>query len=198
MNALKIIIRGTLANIYLIKSLIFIWEKVFESQFTKAWGLYTTSRVKNIGLNSRFLGKSIIMNPENLVIGNNVRVGKGCFLFCMGGLSIGSGTILSRNITIYTANHRTDSCHIPYDNEYQLRSVDIGKGVWIGMNASIVPGVKIGDGAIIGMNTVVTEDIPAGYTVVGSKCRLIKKRDMSEFDKKIKDKKVFSIVWPES
>ncbi len=42
----------------------------------------------------------------------------------------------------------------------------VGNDVWIGMEATIMPGVTIGDGAIIGARSVVTRDV-APYTVVG-------------------------------
>ena len=41
----------------------------------------------------------------------------------------------------------------------------IGNDVWIGQNATILPGVHIGDGAIIGANSVVGSDVEP-YTIV--------------------------------
>lgn len=52
----------------------------------------------------------------------------------------------------------------------------IGNDVWIGQNATILPGVRIGNGAIIGMNSVVGTDIPAYAVVVGNPARVIYKR----------------------
>lgn len=52
----------------------------------------------------------------------------------------------------------------------------IANDVWIGQNATILPGVHIGDGAIIGMNSVVGSDV-APYTIVaGNPARPIRKR----------------------
>jgi virginiamycin A acetyltransferase len=52
----------------------------------------------------------------------------------------------------------------------------VGNDVWIGENATILPGIKIGDGAIIGMNSVVTKDVEP-YTIVGGNpARVIRKR----------------------
>ena len=52
----------------------------------------------------------------------------------------------------------------------------VGNDVWIGENATILPGVNIGDGAIIGMNSVVTKDVEP-YTIVGGNpARVIRKR----------------------
>jgi virginiamycin A acetyltransferase len=56
---------------------------------------------------------------------------------------------------------------IPSQDELQLKGdTVIGNDVWIGLEATIMPGVHIGDGAIIAAKTVVTRDVPA-YTVVG-------------------------------
>ena len=52
----------------------------------------------------------------------------------------------------------------------------IGNDVWIGQNATILPGVHIGNGAIIGLNSVVGSDV-APYTIVaGNPAKEIHKR----------------------
>lgn len=52
----------------------------------------------------------------------------------------------------------------------------IGNDVWIGHDATIMPGVAIGDGAIIATKAVVTKDV-APYTIVGGNpAKPIKKR----------------------
>jgi virginiamycin A acetyltransferase len=52
----------------------------------------------------------------------------------------------------------------------------IANDVWIGQNATILPGVHIGDGAIIGANSVVGSDVEAYTIVAGNPARLIRKR----------------------
>lgn len=42
----------------------------------------------------------------------------------------------------------------------------IGNDVWIGYDATIMPGVKIGNGAVIATKAIVTKDVP-DYTIVG-------------------------------
>ena len=44
--------------------------------------------------------------------------------------------------------------------------IHIGKHVWIGSNATILPGVTIGDGAIVAAGAVVARDVPEN-TIVG-------------------------------
>lgn len=57
----------------------------------------------------------------------------------------------------------------------------VGNDVWIGYDATIMPGVHIGDGAIIGSKAVVTKDVPPYAVVGGNPAKVIKMR----FDEKI-------------
>ena len=52
----------------------------------------------------------------------------------------------------------------------------IGNDVWIGQNATILPGVHIGDGAIIGANSVVGSDVEPYTVVVGNPAQFIRNR----------------------
>ena len=52
----------------------------------------------------------------------------------------------------------------------------IGNDVWIGQNATILPGVHINDGAVIGLNSVVASDVPAYTIAAGNPARPIRKR----------------------
>ena len=60
----------------------------------------------------------------------------------------------------------------------------IGNDVWIGSNATIMPGVHIGDGAIIATNSTVTKDV-APYSIVGGNPAKVLRKRFSE--KKIKE-----------
>ncbi len=52
----------------------------------------------------------------------------------------------------------------------------IGNDVWIGQDATIMPGVKIGNGAIIGTNSMVASDIPAYTIAAGNPAKIIRNR----------------------
>lgn len=52
----------------------------------------------------------------------------------------------------------------------------VGNDVWIGQNATILPGVRIGDGAIIGANSTVGSDVEPYTIVAGNPVRVIRKR----------------------
>lgn len=62
------------------------------------------------------------------------------------------------------------------DTRSIIGEINIGKNVWIGQYATIMPGVSIGDGAVVAMYSVVTRDVPAGVVVSGQPARPIKSR----------------------
>jgi virginiamycin A acetyltransferase len=53
------------------------------------------------------------------------------------------------------------------DKFEELKPIEIGNDVFIGMNVSIIDGVKIGHGAVIGAGAVVSKDIPPYAIAVG-------------------------------
>jgi len=63
-----------------------------------------------------------------------------------------------------------------YDKIEEVKAIDIGNDVFIGMNVTILDGVKIGDGAIIGAGAVVVNDIPPYAIAVGVPARVTKYR----------------------
>lgn len=52
----------------------------------------------------------------------------------------------------------------------------VGNDVWIGQQATILPGVHIGDGAIVGLNSVVGSHVPPYTIVAGNPAKIIRKR----------------------
>lgn len=57
----------------------------------------------------------------------------------------------------------------------------IGNDVWLGYEATIMPGVKIGDGAVVAAKSVVVKDVPA-YTIVGGNPALALKQRFSDIE----------------
>ena len=84
---------------------------------------------------------------------------------------IGDGTQIGMNVTIATLNHGFD---LGSRNTTYPFPVIIGKNVWIGSNATILPGVTIGDNAVIGAGAVVAKDIPENAIAVGVPAKVIK------------------------
>ena len=145
------------------------------------------SSFKKMGNNCIFKGGGTIFHPENIVIEDNVQIGENYFLMGIGGIEILEGTIISRNVCIHSGNHDFKSSDmIPYNSNYLKEKIVIGKGVWIGQNVNILPGISIGDGAIIGMGTTVSKNVEPYQIIVGTGQRSIGYRDKNNFEKGLK------------
>lgn len=109
---------------------------------------------------------------KNITIGRNVFSNSGCRFQDQGGIKIGDGTLIGHNVVLATLNHDIDPNK---RSDIYPRPIDIGKNVWIGANATILPGVTVGDGSIIAAGAVVTKNIPANVIVGGVPAKTIKK-----------------------
>lgn len=142
---------------------------------------------------TKIYGKGTVFYSNNIKIGEYCRIGENFFFHGKGGIEIKDNTILSRNVTIYSANHNyKSSTTIPYDDTYIEKPVFIGNSVWIGMNVSILPGVNIGDGAIIGMGAIISKNVKAGEIVVSSRQRTVATRDLELFNNLKRDKQYYA------
>ena len=101
---------------------------------------------------------------KNIHIGKHVFINMGCKFQDQGGIFIGDGTLIGHNVVLATLNH----AKFPMDRATMIPApIHIGKRVWIGSNATILPGVTIGDGAIVAAGAVVTKDVPENTIVSG-------------------------------
>jgi len=90
----------------------------------------------------------------------------------VGEVVIGDGTQIGPAVQIYAADHPRDPATRRAGLEFG-RPVRIGRDVWIGGGAILLPGVGIGDDAVLGAGSVVTRDVAAGATVVGNPARAV-------------------------
>ena len=120
---------------------------------------------------------------KHITVGKNVFINTGCRFQDQGGIVLGDGVLIGHNVVLATLNHdeHPDKRHILHP-----APIILGKNVWIGANATVVPGVTIGDGAIVAAGAVVTKDVPPNTVVGGVPARTIKQieREESECVKK--------------
>lgn len=108
---------------------------------------------------------------KNITVGKNVFINSGCKFQDQGGITIGDGSLIGHNVVLATLNHDSDP---KKRSSMYPAPIVIGKNVWIGSNATILPGVSIGDGAIIAAGAVVTKDVDENVVVGGVPAKPIK------------------------
>lgn len=129
------------------------------------------------------ISDTVFLNhPEKIQIADNVFVGHYSILDGSGGLEIGEGCQLAGWNGVYThSSHiaiRLYGAHYTEIPEYEkvgfkIAPVRLGKYVFLGAGAKILPGVTIGHGALIGAGTVVTQDVEPFAIVAGNPCKMI-------------------------
>ena len=108
----------------------------------------------------------------NISIGDNVFINSGCTFQDQGTITIGDCTLIGHQVSVATVNHDLDP-----NNRASMTfaPVVIGKDVWIGDHASILPGVRIGDGSVIAAGAVVTRDVPSRTVVARVPAKVIRR-----------------------
>ena len=108
---------------------------------------------------------------KNITIGKDVFINSGCHFQDQGGIEIGDGALIGHNVVLATINHDLN----PKENrKNHYAPIKIGAHVWIGSNATVLPGVTIGDYAVVAAGAVVTRDVPAMTVVGGVPARVLK------------------------
>ena len=113
----------------------------------------------HVGKNT-FFGDYVRMDTsyaDMIYIGDYTHITSGCRLLCH-----------QRDLTGYCVGDNAANLG------YKTGEIHIGKGVMVGMETMIMPGVTIGDGAIIGAGSIVTRDIPAWTIATGRPARVVK------------------------
>lgn len=159
---------------------------------------------EDVELNNVKLGKYTYIQAHSVL--NEVTIGD--YSYCAGYnqmdyTTIGKFCSIATFVRINPGNHpafmRVAQHHFTYrsscfgmgedDKEFfdwrREKPVVIGNDVWIGHNASIMPGVKIGNGAVIGTGAVVTKDVEPYSVVAGVPAKKIKMRFSDELIGKI-------------
>ncbi len=147
---------------------------------------------EGVGCNYKSINSKFVAS-ERLLLGNNVHIGPGAMVDATGGVGIGDGTVIAPEVWIYSRTHNFNESveALPFDNVVLAKEVQIGKYVWIGARAIILPGVRIGDGAIIGAGAVVAKNIPDCAVAVGNPAQVVKYRDKSRFSELVNSPRPF-------
>jgi acetyltransferase-like isoleucine patch superfamily enzyme len=136
-----------------------------------------------------------IVNPEFLVVGDNVEFMHGVYIQCCGSeirigsnthfapygvlygpLEIGNNCAIAAHVVFASVGHGYSDPHKPFvEQPYTSRKIALCDNVWVGANAVILAGVTVGAGSIIGAGAVVTKDVVPGSIMGGVPARLLRK-----------------------
>src|SRR6476620_11050733 len=143
-------------------------------------GYRTPSQVRD--LFSQLTGAPVdpafrILPPFYTDFGKNIRVGKNVFInHCCefmdrGGITLEDDVLIGPKVNLITISHPVEPSR---RRSTFCAPILIKRNVWIGVGASVMPGVTIGENAIVAANAVVTRDVEANTIVGGIPAKVIK------------------------
>jgi acetyltransferase-like isoleucine patch superfamily enzyme len=138
---------------------------------------------------STYLGTMFDVGPRGRVSIGEYALVHGARVICDSEIEIGAYCLISWNVVLMDTyrvpldpgERRCELELVPQRQPRRLaaavpaRPVRIGRNVWIGFDACVLPGVTIGEGAIVGARSVVAADVPAYTVVAGNPARIIRR-----------------------
>jgi acetyltransferase-like isoleucine patch superfamily enzyme len=110
-----------------------------------------------------------------VTLGDGVFFNRSCHVVVQESLTVGDYSLFGEGVSIHDDNHVMGRGREPIASRGLItRPVVIGRNVWVGARAVILPGVHIGDNAVVGAGAVVTRDVPPYTVVAGVPARVIK------------------------
>ncbi len=123
------------------------------------------------------IGKNVyITHYGNLTIGEDTGVGNEVFFDTVRPITIGKGCNTGFRACYITGTHQLVSDlknSRPFDEE-KSGPIVVKDFVWVGANATILPGVTIGRGAVVAAGALVTADVEDFALVAGVPAKKIK------------------------
>lgn len=122
---------------------------------------------------------AVFADPDRITIGDRVRIGSRCHIWAgpsTGRIVIGDDVLFGPEVMVTAATYRYNDGTPVTKQLMDEADIIIGRDVWIGVRAVILPGTRIGDGAVIGAGSVVKGEIPAFALAVGSPAKVVGSR----------------------
>lgn len=148
----------------LILKITYLWERKIHG--FHVWQL--KSRINKMGSNVYIYGDVDIIEPHNFTIGSNCSINHGVYINAFNPIEIGNDVTISAHCVIVSTGINIHGWLNNNKHHLNNKSIYIGDHVWIGANATILPGVHItGIFVVIAAGAVVTKDINESYTIWG-------------------------------
>ena len=121
-----------------------------------------------------------LVSPEARVnVGEFSFLGRGTEIDASDRVTIGSHVLVAPRVFITDHAHKLARGALIGSQGCSSAPVVIEDGVWLGVNAVVLPGVSIREGAVVGAGAVVTRDVPADTIVAGVPARVLRERPCS-------------------
>lgn len=149
-------------------------------------GYHTNREV--LAILSRLTGVKVddslwLMPPFYTDFGRNIRFGKNvfvntcCTFMDRGGITIEDKALFAPKVNLITTGHPIDPV---LRRDTVSKPIIVKKNAWLGIGASVMPGVVIGENSVVAAHAVVTRNVPDNVIVGGIPAKIIKHIEREE------------------
>ncbi len=114
--------------------------------------------------------------PWNLRMDDRACLGPGIDVYNLAPVTLRARSTVARHVCLCTGTHDVSSRSLPL----VTGPIEIGEDAFVGMRATILPGVRIAPGTVVGAGSVVTKDLPAWTVCAGNPCKPLGERRMRD------------------
>ncbi|MDM1073367.1 acyltransferase [Empedobacter brevis] len=139
---------------------------------------------------------------ENVIIGNNCKIGKFSSISCTshmskygkgiiigdntscgqfsefgsaGGIVIGNDVIMGSYISFHSENHNFDNSNLLIREQgVTSKGIVLGNNIWVGAKVTFLDGAKVGNNCVIAAGAVVNKEFPDDVIIGGIPAKIIK------------------------
>jgi len=123
-----------------------------------------------------FLHPSVVIRiPWQLAVESGAAVGERVEIYNLGHVRLKECCVLGPAVYLCGGSHDFTVPLLPLT----VGDIEVGRDVFIGARAILLPGVVVAEGVVIGAGAVVTKDMPAWTFCAGNPCRALRTRDKS-------------------
>lgn len=149
-------------------------------------------RVK-VGRGLRIYGRLVVRGPGTVTLGDDVQIhGRvtpfthrataaiqvgdrtkldGTRFSCVGRITIGADCLIANGRLLDTSFHAT-SAQAAYEGRITESPIIVGDGVWISLDAALLPGTTIGDHSVVALGAVCKGEFPGDVMILGNPARV--------------------------
>ena len=114
-------------------------------------------------------GRARIQQPWRLTMHDRACLGDRSAAYTLDRIEIGEGATIAQEAYLCCGTHDFADPAIPL----QTAPIRVGRNVFVGARAFVMPGVELGDDAVVGACAVVTASVAPGAVVAGNPARRI-------------------------
>lgn len=130
-------------------------------------GFFVKCRIKKCGKKLKVSKHVRLVNSENIIIGDNVYIGYGCWIQARFGVVIESNVMFGPYVVVTSSNHTFTKEKMSYYGKSVGKEVIIGEGSWLAAHSVVTCSGGVRKYSLLGANTVACKKYTDNSLILG-------------------------------